>query len=98
MSVGIFPSKASIDATAGSLVISLDDFFIKVDRFRTYLLATSDATLLAAPYSYAQGEIDILKSAFGDLAQLAAIYRNQQNLAVAKDFRSFAKLLIGFGL
>lgn len=98
MSVGIFPTKAQIDSTSGSLVLSLDDFFAKVDRFQTYLLATPDATLLAAPYSYAQAEINLLKSSFTDLAQLAAIYRNQQNLAVAKDFRAFGKQLIGFGL
>lgn len=98
MSIGLTPTKASIDATSGTIAVSFDDLFAKVDRFQTFLLATPDATLTSAPYSYSAGEVAQLKSAFTDLAQLAAIYRNQQNLASAKDFRAFSKLLIGFGL
>lgn len=96
--VGLQPTKANIDNTSGSIVLSLEDLFARVDRFQTFLLATPDATLTSAPYSYTAGEVATLKSAFTDLAQLAAIYRNQQNLATAKDFRAFAKQLIGFGL
>jgi len=78
--------------------MALEDWIVRIERFQTYLVATVDATLLAAPYSYSQAEINLLKSAYTDMTQLIAIYRGTQNLSVAKDFRTFTKQLIGTGL
>jgi hypothetical protein len=98
MSVGLSqPSKAQIDALAGSLPMTLEDWIVRVERFQAFLAATLDATLTAAPYNYTAGEVAILKSAFTDFTQLIAIYRGSQNLASAKDFRAFSKQLIGTG-
>lgn len=98
MSVGLnTPSKSQIDGLAGSLPMTLEDWIVRVERFQAFLAATLDATLTAAPYSYTAQEVANLKSAYTDLTQLIAIYRGTQNLAVAKDFRSFTKLLIGTG-
>jgi len=98
MSVGIVPTKDQIDNNGGSLLKNLDDALARCERLQTWLLATPDATLQAAPYSYSSQEVATLKSAFSDIAQLATIYRGTANLAVAKDFRQFAKLLWGFNL
>jgi hypothetical protein len=38
-----------------------------------------------------------LKSAFTDLNQLNEIYYGRQTLTTAKDFTTFAKLLVGLG-
>lgn len=98
MSVGLSaPSKAQIDALAGSLPMTLENWIVQVERFQAFLAATLDATLTASPYSYTAGEVAILKSAYNDFTQLIAIYRGTQNLAVAKDFRTFSKQLIGTG-
>lgn len=98
MSVGLnTPTKAQIDATAGSLPMTLEDWIVRVERMQAFLAATLDATLTSAPYNYTAGEVAILKSAFTDYTQLIAIYRGSQNLASAKDFRTFSKQLIGTG-
>lgn len=97
MSVGIQNTKQQIDSTAG-LFVQLMNVFDQISRMQTFLLATPDATLTSAPYNYTAGEVAQLKSAFSDHAQLIAIYQGAQSLAVAKDFRTFSKPLIGTGL
>lgn len=98
MSVGIVPAKGNIDAISGQLVNDLEYVFSRIEKMQTWLLATPDATLTAAPYSYTSGEVAQLKSAYADLMQLITIYRGSTNLSVAKDFRTFAKLLAGIGV
>lgn len=98
MSVGIQPSKSVLDGMAGSLAIELENAIARIERMQAFLALTPDATLQAAPYSYTAGEVAILKSAYTELTQLIAIYRGQQNLTTAKDFRTFPKQLWGLGL
>ena len=95
--VGIQQNKAQLDGTCG-LFVELENLMDRLERVNTFLLATADSTLLSAPYGYAQGDINILKSAFADAMQLVTLYRGTAALAVAKDFRTFSKLTIGTGL
>lgn len=98
MSVGLSPTKSQIDSAAGSEVNELEMRFSRIERIKAWLDETPDATLEAAPYSYTNGEVAILKSAYSDLKQLIDIYRGGANLASAKDFRAFAKQLRGLGV
>lgn len=95
MAVGYPVTTTDINNTAGRLSAGLRDAFLAVVTFEAWLLATPDATLLAAPYSMAQADINILKSAFSDMNQLNNIRLGTVNLAVAKDFTTFAKQLTG---
>ena len=93
MSVGFPTSKTDIDARAGQLALQLRDTLRQIQLFEAYLVATPDATLITA--GYIQAEVNTLKSAYSDLDQLRTIYEGGANLSVAKDFRTFAKLLVG---
>lgn len=95
MAVGYPKTRADIDDRAGALAVGLRNVFAQIDAFKTFLDATPDADLTAAPINYTSGDVAVLKSAFGDLAKLAAIYRGEQSLAAAQDFRAFAKQLAG---
>lgn len=97
MSVGIIPDKGAIDNTSGSLCRDLNNLFGRIVAFDAWLDGQPDADLISA-YGYSQADVDRLKSAFSDLAQLQTIYTGAANLANAKDFRTFAKLLAGFNL
>ena len=95
MAVGYPQGRADIDQRAGTLTASLRNLFDEIDRFETFLLATPDVDLEAPAIGYTSQEVAVLKSAFGDLSQLGRIYRGQEDLDTAKDFRTFAKLLTG---
>jgi hypothetical protein len=97
MSVGSPITKAQLDGQSGSLIIEFENALNRIKRFSDYLAATSDPTLTALGYS--AGEIAILRSAYvTDLGALFAIYAGTQNLAVARDFRTFGHQLWGTGI
>lgn len=98
MSVGILPTKDQLDNNGGGLLKNVENAIAQCEKINVWLLATPDATLLAAPYGYAQAEINTLKSAFADMAILGTVYRGTATQGSLKDFRTFAKLLWGFGL
>jgi hypothetical protein len=93
MSVGFAAAKADYDQRAGGLAMALRDDLARIAAFKAHLDTRTDANLIALGFT--QGEVDTLRSAFGDLDQLRTIYEGSVNLSVAKDFRSFAKLLTG---
>lgn len=97
MAVGIQPDKAAVDNTAGSLARDLNNQFLRVQAFKAWLDGKPDAELIAT-YGYTSGEVATLKSAYADLDQLRTIYQGSANLATAKNFRTFADDLWGFGL
>lgn len=98
MSVGATVDKVQIDRWAGEVAQDIATWALRVDALSTFLLATADVTLEAAPFSYTAGEVAILKSGVADLKQLADLYRNTGTLTVAKDFRTFSKQLAGLGI
>lgn len=88
--------KTTIAGRAGSLFQQCDATFLRVQQFKAFLDTIPDATLISA-YGFVQADIDVLRSALADLEQLRTIYQGAANLAVAKDFRAFAKQGYAFG-
>lgn len=88
--------KATINSRAAALCQQADATFLRIQQFKAWLDTLDDATMTST-YGYVQGDLNILRSAFVDLEQLRSIYQGSANLAVAKDFRTFDKLLYPFG-
>jgi hypothetical protein len=96
MSVGLPISKGEIDQQAGSIARSLHNVLHNAVLLKGWLdtQTTPDLTALG----YTEGEVAVLKSAYADLAELAAVFAGGEPRETAYDYRTFAKLLIGTGL
>lgn len=97
MAAGRQLTKDTINADAGSIARSVFAGLNAVVQFKTWLDSITDANLIAV-YGFLQADVDDLRSGFSDLNQLSTIFNGTANLAVAKDFRAFAKRLNGDGL
>jgi hypothetical protein len=95
MSVGLSPTKADVDAQAGAITRSVHVQMDRVRAFKFWLDAQQDADLVAL--GYVSSEIATLRSAFGDLSALADVYQGVTALPVLRDFRAFARRLMGLG-
>lgn len=95
MAAGFPRARADIDQRAGTLAITIRNAFDEVGRFKAFLDATPNEDLEAAPTNYTETEVAYLKSAFADLARLAAIYRGEDIQADPYDFQTFARYLVG---
>lgn len=93
--IGIQFTKGSIDSTVGGVAVAVESALTRVRQFKYFLDGQADADLVALGYS--AGDVAILRSACADLDQLAALYQGVGTVAVAKDFRTFAKRLMGMG-
>lgn len=93
MSLGFPQLKLDVDARAGQLALTVRDSLTDVLAFKSWLDTKSDASLIAL--GYVQGEVDTLRSAYVDLAQLGAVYQGTGVRLLAYDYRTFAKLLTG---
>lgn len=93
MSLGYAVSKNDVDSKAAQLALTLRTNFDGIRHFKIWLDTKTDQDLINL--GYVQGEVNILRSATGDMDELRRIYEGLANLAVAKDFRTFAKLLTG---
>ena len=93
--IGLQPTKADVDYAAGQTAKLLQLTMNNIEKFKYWLDATSDGELTA--FGYAAGDIATLRSAFADMQQLGGLYRGTTNLAVAKDFRTFARRVWGLG-
>jgi hypothetical protein len=96
MSVGSPTTKATIDSTAGNIASSINVVFDRVRLFKIWLDTQIDADLITLGYT--QAEVDRLRSAYVDLDKLRTIFEGSQTQSPAYDFRTFAKLIWGFGL
>ena len=88
--------KNTIGARAGGLAQLVDGTLLRVQQFKIFLDTIPDATLTST-YGFVQADVDTLRSALTDLEQLRTIYQGTATLAVAKDFRTFAKQTYAFG-
>lgn len=88
-------SANEINAKAGRVAKALHMAFEDIGLMQDFFQTWSDAEL--AGYGLSQADIDLLRSAFNDLDQIRLIYRGQQALAVAQNFRANAKKIWGFG-
>lgn len=93
MAAGYQTAKADVNNRAGNVAIHLRDAIQDAANFKAWLDTQLDADLIAL--GFVQADVNTLRSAMSDLAQLQQIYIGAINLATAKDFRTFAKLLAG---
>lgn len=93
MSLGNAVSKNDVDNKSAQLALTLRTNCDGIRHFKIWLDTKVDADLVALGYT--QGEVNILRSATADMDELRRIYEGLANLASAKDFRTFAKLLTG---
>lgn len=96
MSLGITPTKSDVDSLCGGLARDLKTTLSRIVDAKLWLDTKTDANLLAL--GYVQGEVDSLRSAYVDLNKLAGIFNATQTQATTYDFKTFAKLLYGFGI
>ena len=96
MSAGIQPTKAELDTQAGDILRRLNLVMIDIKSMKAFLDRFTSADLVSL-HGYTTAEADTIKSAFTDAAQLETIYAGAATLAAAKDFRTFAQRLWGFG-
>jgi hypothetical protein len=89
--------RATTANTLASLARELDRQMLKIQQFKTWLDTVTDAELLASPFSFVQGDINVMRSATGDMDQLRTLYQGGATLGSAKDFRTFTKLTYPFG-
>jgi hypothetical protein len=99
MAVGLIIARADVDAAAGSLALQLNVTMKSIGDLKAWLDTQTDPNLiaLAGNPSYTQADVNLLRSAVGDLEQLRTIYQGTVALAVPKDFRTFAKQIFKFG-
>lgn len=97
VAVGASVTAADINSTSAQLVRMVFSALTSVQQFKEGCLDTlTDADLIMLGYT--AGEVALLRSAVGDLDQLRDLWDGGATLAVAKDFRVFAKRLLGTGL
>jgi hypothetical protein len=98
VTVGFPQTLSDLNSQAGSLSVALRTDMVNIQRFQTQLAAIPDATLLAAPIGLAQADINVLRSAFADMNDLANVYEGiaSTHLTGTYDYRTFSKLLWGF--
>ncbi len=95
MSIGLQPSKASIDSETGALARDITNLLRRAAGYKTYLAQLQDSDLTALGYT--STDIANLRATFDDLNQLHDISIGAATLTVAKDFRSYARWLYGTG-
>lgn len=93
MSLGNAVSKNDVDNKSAQLALTLRTNFDGIRHFKVWLDTKVDGDLVTLGYT--QGEVNILRSATGDMDELRRIYEGLATLANAKDFRQFTKLLTG---
>lgn len=90
---GFSTDKATVDAVAGQVVVTLRDNLARAVRIKAWLDARTDADLMAQGWT--SDEVAVLKSAFTDLAKLAQVADGQAVQAQASDFFFWADRLTG---
>lgn len=95
MSLGLSQQKPDIDTKAGQLALTLRTTLDGIASFAAWLATITDDDL--SLLGYQTGEIAILRSAYGDLADLAAVAAGGESahLTGTYTYLQFAKLLTG---
>jgi hypothetical protein len=95
MAVGLGQDQSSVNAWAYQVALELEQSFSRARELQTFLNATPDTTLEAAPYSFSANDVAVLKSAINDAVTLGNVYQGSAAQATPYDFRTFLKLLRG---
>lgn len=93
---GINYTQDEFNERIGGVARDLNVVMDKIGEIQVYL-AQFTAGDIDTMFTYTAGEGNDAKTAYTELDQLRTIYEGTANLAVAKDFRTFAKRLYGLG-
>ncbi len=93
---GVPFNKDSINNDLGSVTRQVYASLDNVRKLKIALDGAPNQVLLNVGFT--QAEIDVIRSAFGDLDNLRQIFEGGRNQTNAYDFRTFARQLIGTGL
>lgn len=98
MTVGFPQDLTDLNSQAGGISVGVREALRNAQRFQLQIAAIPDATFLASPYNMAQADINTLRSAIGDLNDLANAFQGtaSTHLTGTYDYRTFSKLLWGF--
>jgi hypothetical protein len=98
MSVGLPVDKFQLDAQAGGLARTIEQWSAQAAQLKQYLDATPDGTLEAPPFSYTPEDVATLKSAATDMATVAGVYKGTIDHTPASDLGTFSRRLMGLYL
>lgn len=93
---GLVYTQAEFNELIGGIARDVNVVMNRIKDVKIYL-DQHTAGALDTLYSYTAGEGAEIKSAYADLDELRTVYEGLATLAVAKDFRTFAKRLYGLG-
>jgi hypothetical protein len=95
MSAGYVVTKTDSDNMIGAITRDVNSVFTHITQYAAWLDATGHDDLVAMGYS--ENDIANLRTAIGDLKELADVYTGASVPAQAKDFRIFISRLWGLG-
>lgn len=93
---GIAVTKTQVDDMAGTTARDLRLAFERVADFKQWLDTKTAGDL--ENMGYTAGEAAVIKSAFADMAKLAAVFNGADTVTPAYDFKTFARQLWGLGV
>lgn len=91
--IGYPTDKATVDARVGNAVIALRNQLEDAQRIKAWIDTQTDAQLIAL--GYVQADVDVLRPAFTDLANLAKIANGQATQPAANNFFFWGGKLTG---
>lgn len=93
---GIEVTKDSINRRVGGVAAQLFSTFAEIRKIKEWLDGVS-ASNLETVYGFTPTEAANIKSAYTELAELAAVWQGSQAVITAKDYRTFPRRLTGVG-
>lgn len=95
MAAGNQPTFNYINATAGSLTVSLRNDMQNIINFNAYLTSVGGASFLESTLNMTADDSSALVATFGNLAQLAGIYQGQGTQAAVFNYEANSNVLWG---
>jgi hypothetical protein len=96
MSVGLQPNTSDVNVTIGSAMRDVKLTLERIHALRAWYLGLVGG--LQGAYGISADDDATFGSALADLDQLYDLFTGAATLSTAKDFRTFAKRLWGFGV
>jgi hypothetical protein len=98
MPAGLPVDKFQLDNQIGTLARNLEAFATQALQLKQYLDATPDETLQEQPFGYTPEDVALIKSAAGDMATVAQVYKGTADHTPASDLGQFSRRLMGLYL
>ncbi|TKG58883.1 hypothetical protein [Prauserella endophytica] len=93
---GIEVSRETINRRVGSVAAQLFSSFAEVKKIKSWLDGVT-AGDLETVHGFTAEDAAAIKSAYADLAELAAVWDGTRTVPLVKDYRTFARRLTGVG-